>query len=113
VGAKVRILVTAADVIHAWWVPAFGLKKDAIPGFVNELWFKAEETGIYRGQCTELCGYDHAFMPVVVDVKTQADYDAWLKSKQEGAAPATANTHTQTPSNGAASDATATVAKAE
>jgi cytochrome c oxidase subunit 2 len=115
VGAKVRVLITAGDVIHAWWVPAFGLKKDAIPGFVNELWFRAEEPGIYRGQCTELCGYDHAFMPVVVEVKSQADFDAWLASKQEGAT-ATAQTTEQkieTPANGAASDATAAVAKAE
>ena len=69
VGAKVRVLLTAADVIHAWWVPAFGMKKDAIPGFVNELWFRADEPGIYRGQCAELCGRDHGFMPVVVEVK--------------------------------------------
>lgn len=116
-GAKVRILVTAGDVIHAWWVPAFGLKKDAIPGFVNELWFKAEETGTYRGQCTELCGYDHAFMPVVVEVKPQAEFDAWLAEKQAGTAAPTATAQVEqkieTPANGAASDATAAVAKAE
>ena len=69
VGTKVRVLLTAGDVIHAWWVPAFGMKKDAIPGFVNELWFRAEQIGIYRGQCAELCGRDHGFMPVVVDVR--------------------------------------------
>src|SRR5688500_3305594 len=110
VGAKVRVLLTAGDVIHAWWVPAFGMKKDAIPGFVNELWFRADEPGIYRGQCTELCGYDHGFMPVVVEVKSQADYDAWLASKQQGAATAQ-NTEQkiETPANGAASDATAAV----
>ncbi len=114
VGAKVRVLVTAADVIHAWWVPAFGLKKDAIPGFVNELWFRAEEPGIYRGQCTELCGYDHAFMPVVVEVKSQEDFDAWLASQQQGATATAQNEQkTETPVNGAASDATAAVAKAE
>lgn len=84
VGAKVRVLLTSADVIHAWWVPAFGMKKDAIPGFVNELWFRADEPGIYRGQCAELCGRDHGFMPVVVDVKPQAEYDAWLKAQQGG-----------------------------
>jgi cytochrome c oxidase subunit 2 len=84
VGKKVRVLLTAADVLHAWWVPAFGMKKDAIPGFVNELWFRAEKTGIYRGQCAELCGRDHAFMPVVVDVRSQEDFDAWLKSQQVG-----------------------------
>jgi cytochrome c oxidase subunit 2 len=109
------VLVTAADVIHAWWVPAFGLKKDAIPGFVNELWFRAEEPGIYRGQCTELCGYDHAFMPVVVEVKSQADFDAWLASQQQGATATAQNTEQkiETPVSGAASDATAAVAKAE
>ncbi len=84
VGRKIRVLLTAGDVIHAWWVPAFGMKKDAIPGFVNEIWFRAEEIGIYRGQCAELCGRDHAFMPVVVDVRSQQDFDSWLKSQQDG-----------------------------
>jgi cytochrome c oxidase subunit 2 len=84
VGKKVRVLLTAGDVIHAWWVPAFGMKKDAIPGFVNELWFRADQVGIYRGQCAELCGRDHAFMPVVVDVRSQEDFDSWLKSQQDG-----------------------------
>lgn len=82
VGVKVRVLLTAGDVIHAWWVPAFGMKKDAIPGFVNELWFRADEIGTYRGQCAELCGRDHAFMPVVVEVKSQQDYESWLKQQQ-------------------------------
>ncbi len=81
VGKKVRVLLTAADVIHAWWVPEFAMKKDAIPGFVNEMWFRADEPGIYRGQCTELCGRDHAFMPIVVDVRTQAEYDSWLQAQ--------------------------------
>jgi cytochrome c oxidase subunit II len=90
VGVKVRVLLTSSDVIHAWWVPQFGMKKDAIPGFVNELWFRAEEPGIYRGQCAELCGRDHAFMPVVVDVRAREDYESWLKSQQEGAQPAAA-----------------------
>ena len=73
VGTKVRLLITGADVIHSWWVPAFGVKKDAIPGFVNEAWFKvdADKPGLYRGQCAELCGRDHGFMPIVVDVRTQ------------------------------------------
>ena len=73
--------ITGADVIHAWWVPAFGVKKDAIPGYVNEAWFKvdADKTGLYRGQCAELCGRDHGFMPIVVDVRSEADFDAWLK----------------------------------
>jgi cytochrome c oxidase subunit 2 len=88
VGAKVRILLTAGDVIHAWWVPDLGMKKDAIPGFINELWFRADTPGIYRGGCAELCGRDHAFMPVVVDVRTQADFDSWLKEQQQSGEPA-------------------------
>jgi cytochrome c oxidase subunit 2 len=81
-GVKVRLLITGADVIHSWWVPAFGLKKDAIPGFVNELWFRvdADKTGLYRGQCVELCGRDHGYMPIVVDVRSKADFSAWLKA---------------------------------
>jgi cytochrome c oxidase subunit 2 len=94
VGAKVRVLLTSNDVIHAWWVPAFGMKKDAIPGFVNEIWFRADEPGIYRGQCAELCGRDHGFMPVVVHVKPQAEYDSWLAEQQGGAAPAAASAQT-------------------
>ena len=82
VGTKVRILLTAADVIHNWWVPDFGLKRDAIPGFVNELWFEADTVGTYRGQCAELCGRDHGFMPVVVEVVEQADYEAWLAGQK-------------------------------
>src|SRR5688500_15328342 len=92
VGAKVRVLLTASDVIHAWWVPAFGMKKDAIPGFVNEIWFRADETGTFRGQCAELCGRDHGFMPVVVEVKTKEEYDSWLAERKGGtqAAPSPA-----------------------
>lgn len=86
VGKKIRFLITSADVIHSWWVPALAVKKDAIPGFVNEAWTRIEEPGIYRGQCTELCGRDHGFMPIVVDARTQEDYDAWLAGKQEAAA---------------------------
>jgi cytochrome c oxidase subunit 2 len=95
VDTKVRLLITGADVIHSWWVPAFGVKKDAIPGFVNEAWFKvdADKPGLYRGQCAELCGRDHGFMPIVVDVRSKADYAAWLKAKaaeqKQAAAPAT------------------------
>ncbi|HEX9207893.1 MAG TPA: cytochrome c oxidase subunit II [Steroidobacteraceae bacterium] len=92
---KVRVLVTAADVIHNWWVPDFGLKKDAIPGYINELWFKAEKVGTYRGQCAELCGRDHGFMPVVVRVVEQAEYDAWLagqKAARQAAAAAAVQT---------------------
>ena len=82
VGKKVRFLITANDVIHSWWVPDFAVKKDAIPGFINESWVKAEHTGIYRGQCAELCGKDHGFMPIVVEVKSQEDYQLWLKDQQ-------------------------------
>jgi len=92
VGRKVRVLITANDVIHAWWVPDFGMKKDAIPGFINEMWFRADEPGTYRGQCAELCGRDHGFMPVVVEVMPQAEFDAWLEAqkaaRQAAAAPA-------------------------
>ena len=84
VGTKIRLLLTAQDVIHAWWVPAFGMKKDAIPGFVNEIWvqIEADKVGTYRGQCAELCGRDHGFMPIVVEVKSPAEFDAWLRAKQ-------------------------------
>ena len=83
-GQKVRLLLTAHDVIHAWWVPAFGNKKDAIPGYVQELWFKVDldRPGTYRGQCVELCGRDHGFMPVVVEVKPRAEFDAWLAARK-------------------------------
>jgi cytochrome c oxidase subunit 2 len=83
VDTKVRLLVTGADVIHSWWVPAFGVKKDAIPGFVNEAWFRvdADKPGLYRGQCAELCGRDHAFMPIVVDVRSKPDFATWLKDE--------------------------------
>jgi len=83
-GQKIRFLLTAQDVIHAWWVPAFGMKKDAIPGYVNEIWVQvdADKVGTYRGQCAELCGRDHGFMPIVVDVVSPADFDKWLREKQ-------------------------------
>jgi cytochrome c oxidase subunit 2 len=82
VDTKVRLLITGADVIHSWWLPDFGVKKDAIPGFVNEAWFKvdADKPGLYRGQCAELCGRDHGFMPIVVDARSKADFAAWLKA---------------------------------
>ena len=85
-GKKVRLLLTANDVIHSWWVPAFAVKQDAIPGFVRDTWFKAEKPGIYRGQCTELCGKDHGFMPIVVEVKSQAEYAAWMDEQKKKAA---------------------------
>ncbi len=84
VGKKIRILLTSNDVIHAWWVPALGGKKDAIPGFINEMWFKINEAGTYRGQCAELCGKDHGFMPIVVIAKEEAEYRQWV-SQQTGA----------------------------
>jgi cytochrome c oxidase subunit II len=90
VGAKVRLLLTANDVIHSWWVPAFGGKKDAIPGFINEFWFQANEPGIYRGQCAELCGRDHGFMPIVVEVLPAEQYTAWLAEHSPKAAVARA-----------------------
>lgn len=86
VNTKVRFLVTANDVIHAWWVPELAVKKDAIPGFINETWTLATEEGVYRGQCAELCGKDHGFMPIVVKVVSEAEYADWLDSKQAEAA---------------------------
>lgn len=89
VGKKVRVLLTATDVIHTWWVPQFGVKRDAIPGFLRETWVQIEKPGIYRGQCAELCGKDHGFMPVVVEAVPEPEFLAWLdKKKAEGAAAA-------------------------
>jgi cytochrome c oxidase subunit 2 len=82
-GKKVRILTTANDVIHSWWVPAFGVKQDAIPGFVRDTWFKVEKEGIYRGQCAELCGKDHGFMPIVVEVMSSEKYSAWVADQKK------------------------------
>ncbi len=82
VGKKVRFLITAKDVIHSWWVPELGVKKDAIPGFINETWARVDEPGIYRGRCAELCGKDHAFMPIVVHAVEQEEYDAWLAEQK-------------------------------
>ena len=86
-GKKVRFLLTAADVIHAWWVPDLGWKKDAIPGFINEAWTQVDEPGVYRGQCAELCGRDHGFMPIVVVAMAPNDYAEWVV-KQKGAVEA-------------------------
>ena len=80
---NVRFLITSDDVIHSWWVPAFAVKQDANPGFINEAWTNVDEPGIYRGQCAELCGKDHGFMPIVVEVKSSEDYDAWLNEQHE------------------------------
>ena len=85
-GKKVRIITTANDVIHAWWVPALGIKQDAIPGFVRDTWFKADNPGIYRGQCAELCGKDHGFMPIVVEAVTPEKYAQWVGEQKKKAA---------------------------
>jgi cytochrome c oxidase subunit 2 len=82
VGKKIRFITTSNDVIHSWWVPAFGVKRDAIPGFLREFWATVEKTGTYRGQCSELCGKEHGFMPVVVNVVSQEEFATWLASKK-------------------------------
>jgi cytochrome c oxidase subunit 2 len=82
-GQKVRFLITSDDVIHSWWVPEFAIKKDANPGFINEAWTRVNEPGIYRGQCAELCGKDHGFMPIVVIAKEPAEFDKWMAEKVE------------------------------
>ena len=91
VGKKVRLLITAEDVLHAWWVPDLAVKRDAIPGFINESWFIAEEEGVYRGQCAELCGKDHGFMPIVVEVVSEAKYASWVAEQKGAAAEAAAS----------------------
>lgn len=91
VGKKVRLLLTASDVIHAWWVPELGMKKDAIPGFINEMWVQIKEPGVYRGQCAELCGRDHGFMPIVVEAKSEADYAQWVADQKMASAAAAAD----------------------
>jgi len=90
VGKKVRVLLTSTDVIHTWWVPQFGVKRDAVPGFLRETWVKIEEPGIYRGQCAELCGKDHGFMPVVVRAVPEPEYAAWIEKKKGEQAAAAA-----------------------
>ncbi|MCH8952732.1 MAG: cytochrome c oxidase subunit II [Proteobacteria bacterium] len=91
VNAVVHVLVTGSDVIHSWAIPSFGSKIDAVPGRLNETWFRAEETGIFFGQCSELCGMNHSYMPIVVEVVSQQDYDAWVRTQQamNGAATTT------------------------
>ena len=91
-GAKVRLLLTSNDVVHSWWVPELAIKKDAIPGMVNETWFRATETGTYRGQCTELCGRGHGYMPIVVEVVEPDAYQAWVETNTESA-PKVASTN--------------------
>ena len=89
VGKKVRLVITAADVLHAWWVPALAAKQDAIPGFVKDTWFKAEREGTLRGQCAELCGKEHGFMPIVVNVLSPEKYGAWVNERKQKLAAAT------------------------
>ncbi len=79
---KIRFLLTSNDVIHAWWIPKFGVKKDAIPGYINEFWTNVDSPGTYRGQCAELCGKDHGFMPIVAEVLSPEEFDAWVESQQ-------------------------------
>jgi cytochrome c oxidase subunit II len=100
-GTKVRLLLTSQDVIHAWWVPDFGAKRSAVPGFVNELWFRVDpgKEGIYRGQCTSLCGRDHGFMPIVVEVRTPDDFKKWV-DEQKAAVKQAAAQGGQSPASG-------------
>jgi len=88
VGKKVRVLTTAADVVHAWWVPAFGAKQDAIPGFIRDLWFRADQEGTFRSQCVELCGKEHGFMPIVVRVVSAPEYTKWVEGQKKSMAAA-------------------------
>ncbi|MBZ4677748.1 MAG: cytochrome c oxidase, subunit [Shewanella sp.] len=88
INRKVRFLMTSNDVIHSWWVPAFAVKKDANPGFINEAWTRIDKPGIYRGQCAELCGKDHGFMPIVVQVLAEEEFDAWIAEQKQAAATA-------------------------
>ncbi len=88
VDTKVRVLITAGDVLHSWWVPAFGVKQDAIPGFVRDSWFKVDKVGTYRGQCAELCGKEHGYMPIVVEVVPKDDYAKWVAQQKQKASAA-------------------------
>lgn len=90
-GKKIRILTTANDVIHAWWIPAFGVKQDAIPGFIRDAWFKTDKEGVYRGNCAELCGRDHGFMPIEVHVVSAEKYTAWVAEQKARAGAAAAD----------------------
>ncbi|HYG56072.1 MAG TPA: cytochrome c oxidase subunit II [Burkholderiales bacterium] len=104
VGKKVRVITTAADVIHAWWIPAFGAKQDAIPGFLRDIWSRAEQEGTFRGQCTELCGKEHAYMPIVVRAVKPEEYTKWVaqhKPKPAAAVAASASPAAAAPAAGA------------
>ena len=118
VGRKIRFLVTANDVIHSLWIPEFAVKKDAIPGFINEVWTRIDKPGVYRGQCTELCGKDHGFMPIVVRAVQEQEFDAWVienmpREEQAGSMPAAGSNAALTINNldttGGASDLASTV----
>ena len=100
VDKKVRFITTSNDVIHSWWVPAFGVKRDAVPGFLREFWATVEKTGTYRGQCSELCGKEHGFMPVVVNVVSQEEFDKWLASKKAPASSRSAYLRQPSPQRG-------------
>ena len=116
VGKKVRFITTSNDVIHSWWVPAFGVKRDAVPGFLREFWATVEKTGTYRGQCSELCGKEHGFMPVVVNVVSQEEFTTWLASKKAAAVlanPATKPAAPATPVAAAEPVANAVLARAQ
>ena len=116
VGKKIRFLLTANDVLHAWWVPDLAVKKDAVPGFVREMWTKIDEPGVYRGQCAELCGRDHGFMPIVVEALPQDEYDQWVAAQTGGATtdvPADSAAATAEPTEVAMADASAAEADAE
>jgi cytochrome c oxidase subunit 2 len=92
VGKKVRVLITANDVLHAWWVPAFGVKQDAVPGFIRDAWFRVEKPGTYRGQCAELCGKEHGFMPIVVVAMEQTEFADWAAKQKTASAAGRAMT---------------------
>ncbi|NGY05072.1 cytochrome c oxidase subunit II [Solimonas terrae] len=111
VGKKVRFLITGNDVIHAWWVPDFAVKKDAIPGYINEVWTKVDQIGTYRGVCAELCGRDHGFMPIVVNVVSEDDFKAFIASKQAGGTAAAEAAPAETAAAPAGSSAAAAPAE--
>nr|WP_240126642.1 cytochrome c oxidase subunit II [Thermomonas alba] len=108
VGTKVRFVLTADDVIHSWWVPALGWKQDAVPGIVNEAWAKIDKPGIYRGQCAELCGKDHGFMPIVVKAVSQQEFAQWLAAEKAKRASAKPEAPAETPAPAPAATAAAT-----
>ena len=90
IGKKVRVILTAGDVVHAWWIPAFGAKQDAVPGFLRDIWFRADTLGTFRGQCVELCGKEHGFMPIVVRVVSAEDYSKWVGERKKAMTAAAA-----------------------